>query len=63
MYFTYTLFTDTLFIKSSRKTEQIFLKAPKSGHEMCEETMRNTWSCIFPFCTIHNCHGNLGFLS
>ena len=30
---------------------------------MCEETMRNMWSCVFPFYNVHNCHGNLGFLS
>ena len=63
MYFTYTLFTDILFIKSSRKTLQIFLKTPNSGHKMCEETVRNMWSCVFPFCNVQNYHGNLGFLS
>ena len=47
MHFTYTLFTDILFIKSSRNTLQIFLKTPNSGHKMCEETVRNMWSCVF----------------
>ena len=63
MYFTYALFTDILFI--SRKTLNIFLKTANStsGHEMCEETMCNTWSCVFPFCNIQNYHGNLEFLS
>ena len=25
--------------------------------------MRNMWSCEFPFCSVQNYHGNLGFLS
>ena len=50
-----------LFIKSSSKTLQIFLKTPNSGHKMCEETMCNMWSCVFPFCNVLNYHGNLGF--
>ena len=63
MYFTYTLFTDILFIKSSWKTFQIFLKTPNNGHKMCEETMCNMWSCVFLFCNVQNYkyHGNLGF--
>ena len=36
-----------LFIKSSRKTFQIVLKTPNSGHKMCEETIHNMWSCVF----------------
>ena len=63
MYFTYTLFTDISFIKWSKKTLQIFLITPNSGHKMCEEPMCNIWSCVFPFCNIQNCQGNLGFLS
>ena len=47
MCLTYTLFNDILFIKSSRKTLQIFLKTPNSGHKMCEKTMCNMWSCVF----------------
>ena len=30
---------------------------------MCEETMCNMWSCVFPFYNVQNYHGNLGFLS
>ena len=48
MYFTYTLFTDILFINSSRKTLLNFLKTPNNGNKMCEETMCNMWSCVFP---------------
>ena len=29
------------------KTLLIFLKAPYNGHKMREETMCNTWSCVF----------------
>ena len=46
-----------------RKPYQIFLKTPNSGHKMCEKTMYNMWSCVFPFCNVYNWHGNLGFLS
>ena len=61
IHFTKTLFTDILFIKSSRKTLLIFLKTPHIGYKICEETMRNMWSCVYPFCNIQNYHGNLKF--
>ena len=61
MYFTYTLFTDILFIKWNNKTLQIILKTSNNDHKTCEETIRNM-SCVFPFCKIENYHGNLGFL-
>ena len=62
IHFTKTLLTDILFIKSSRKTLLIFLKTPHIGYKICEETMRNMWSSVFPFCNIQNNHGNLKFL-
>ena len=52
-----------LFIKSSRKTWQIFLETTNNGHKMCEKTMCNMWSCVFPFCSVQNYHGNLEFSS
>ena len=40
-----------------------FLKTPNNGYKMCDETMRNMWSCFFfPFCNVQN-YGNLVFLS
>ena len=63
MYFTYTLFADISFIKWSRKILQIFLIKPYNGHKMCEEPMCNIWPCLFLFCNIQNCQGNLEFLS
>ena len=61
MYFTYTLFTDILDIKSLHMFSE--KKTPNGGHKICEEIMRDMWSCVFPFCDIQNYHGNLGFLS
>ena len=41
----------------------IFLKAPNSLHKVCEEVMRNMWSCVFSVLWHSEFHGNSEILS
>ena len=60
MHFTYTLFNDKSFIKSSGNTLIFFFKHPI----VVIRCIRRPWSCFFfHFVKFHSYHGNLGFLS
>ena len=61
MYFACTLFTDILFIKSSRKTRQIFLKHPIVVIWCVRRPCVTCGPVFFRFCNVQNYHGNLVF--